>query len=120
MIKERKDEKACGVERTDLFSALMEGVSDDEGAAVLTTEELSEWRYDDSSAGSKLTSPSPPVADMWIFLLAGHETTAHTLAFLLTLLALYPEHQQVLHDEASACGEHTTYSDFNSFVCLVA
>lgn len=57
---------------------------------------------------------------MWIFLLAGHETTAHTLAFLLTLLALYPEHQQVLYDEAKAVGEHTTYSDYNSFVRLLA
>lgn len=43
MIKERKEEKACGVEQTDLFSALLEGVSDEEGAAVLTNEELSEW-----------------------------------------------------------------------------
>lgn len=57
---------------------------------------------------------------MWIFLLAGHETTAHTLAFLLTLLALYPEHQQMLYDEAKVAGEHTTYSDFTSFVRLVS
>jgi cytochrome P450 len=70
------------------------------------------------TSGRKLTFFVLPVADMWIFLLAGHETTAHTLAFLLTLLALYPEHQHVLHDEASACGEHTTYSDFTSFVRL--
>ncbi|ORY74748.1 cytochrome P450 [Leucosporidium creatinivorum] len=100
MIEERKDEKAGGVERTDLFSALLEGVADDEGAAVLTTEEL--------------------VADMWIFLLAGHETTAHTLAFLLTLLALYPEHQQILHEEASELGEHSTYDDFSSFPYALA
>lgn len=42
MIEERRDEKASGVERSDLFSALMDGVSDEEGAAVLTTRELSE------------------------------------------------------------------------------
>jgi hypothetical protein len=42
MVKEREEEKACGLERSDLFSALMDGVSDEEGAAVLTTEELSE------------------------------------------------------------------------------
>lgn len=37
-----------------------------------------------------------------MFLIAGHETTGHTLAILLGLLALYPEEQdQVVHEMKS-------------------
>lgn len=34
------------------------------------------------------------MGNIYVFLLAGHDTTAHTLAFALTLLAIYPEIQQ--------------------------
>ncbi|KAN0136285.1 hypothetical protein V8E53_005890, partial [Lactarius tabidus] len=34
---------------------------------------------------------------MFIFLLAGQETTAHTLCFTLALLALYPDEQERLY-----------------------
>lgn len=56
------------------------------------------------------------------FILLGHETTAHTLAFALTLLALYPEHQEVLYQEANdSFGSHTSnYSDYSSLVNLPA
>lgn len=33
---------------------------------------------------------------MFLFLFAGHETTAHTLAFALGLLAVYPDEQRKL------------------------
>lgn len=36
-----------------------------------------------------------------IFLLAGHETTATSLAFTLHLLARHPEHQRRAHEEIS-------------------
>ena len=116
MIRERKDEKAGGAEHEDLFSALLSGVNDDEGDGILSTEELR-------------TSPPYPalvetderwdkVGNMYIFLLAGHETTAHTLAFALTLLALYSEHQAVLHAEAEGVmgGRVSSYDDYTSLV----
>lgn len=34
------------------------------------------------------------IANVLIFLIAGHETTGHTLAIMLGLLALYPEEQE--------------------------
>lgn len=37
-----------------------------------------------------------PVGNIFVFLIAGHETTAHTLGFLLGLLALYPDKQDKL------------------------
>jgi hypothetical protein len=42
MVDERKAETAGGAEYHDLFSALLEGVADEDGSGVLTTEELSE------------------------------------------------------------------------------
>lgn len=54
---------------------------------------------------------------MFIVILAGHETTAHTLAFALTLLALYPEQQQLLFEEANEAigGRVSNYEDYSSF-----
>lgn len=62
------------------------------------------------------------IGNIFIFLIAGHETTAHTLMFALTLLALYPDVQERLHQElttvlASSSSPTTTrlptYEDFN-------
>ena len=36
------------------------------------------------------------VGNIFIFMVAGHETTAHTLTFILGLLALYPDVQDKL------------------------
>ncbi|TFK27616.1 cytochrome P450 [Coprinopsis marcescibilis] len=35
--------------------------------------------------------------NIFIFLIAGHETTAHTLAFTFALLSMYPEEQEALY-----------------------
>ncbi|KXN89025.1 Secologanin synthase [Leucoagaricus sp. SymC.cos] len=73
MIETRlKSEK---VERDDLFSSLLDA-NRDELEGGLTMDEL--------------------VGNIFIFLLAGHETTAHTLCFTLGLLALYPDGQEKL------------------------
>lgn len=37
--------------------------------------------------------------DMFFALLAGHETTGSTMAFMVYLMAIYPEYQQELHEE---------------------
>ncbi|KZP15280.1 cytochrome P450 [Athelia psychrophila] len=64
-------------ERYDLFSSLLDANDDSEdGEATLTTEEL--------------------LGNMFIFQLAGHETTAHTLCFAFGLLALYQDEQDKL------------------------
>ncbi|QRV72923.1 cytochrome P450 family protein [Ceratobasidium sp. AG-Ba] len=61
------------LDKHDLFIQLLS--AHDEGDR-LTTEEL--------------------IGNMFVFLIAGHETASHTLGFLLGLLALYPEEQDIL------------------------
>lgn len=39
------------------------------------------------------------LGNVFLFLLAGHETTAHTMAIALGLLALYPEVQNKLAEQ---------------------
>ncbi|KAG9099705.1 hypothetical protein FS749_000633 [Ceratobasidium sp. UAMH 11750] len=83
MIRSRRgqpDERSTveTTEKYDLFSQLLGAHDADD---KLTTEEL--------------------IGNIFIFLIAGHETTAHALAFLFGLLALYPNEQDklVLHIE---------------------
>eukprot|EP00457_Paulinella_chromatophora_P006627 gb/GEZN01006646.1/.p1 GENE.gb/GEZN01006646.1/~~gb/GEZN01006646.1/.p1 ORF type:complete len:519 (-),score=87.61 gb/GEZN01006646.1/:52-1608(-) len=50
--------------------------------------------------------------NIFLFLIAGQETSAHTLAFALGLLALYPDVQQKCLDEIKAvCGDHPIVFD---------
>jgi len=72
MIEERLT--SVKVEQHDLFSNLLAANDVDEGA--LTNDDI--------------------VANIFIFLLAGHETTANTICFALALLALHPDVQEEL------------------------
>ncbi|KDQ10000.1 hypothetical protein BOTBODRAFT_36620 [Botryobasidium botryosum FD-172 SS1] len=82
--------------KSDLFSNLLaasdaEGVS---GKGVLSEQEL--------------------MGNIFIFLLAGHETTAHSLAFAMGLLACYPEEQQKLYEHINSVlpdGRSPRYED---------
>ncbi|KAJ7589495.1 cytochrome P450 [Mycena floridula] len=73
MIAARRQSGGLG-ERHDLFSGLL-NAADDDGA--LSDSEL--------------------IGNIFIFLLAGHETTAHTLCYTFALLALYPDEQEALY-----------------------
>ncbi|KAN0113945.1 cytochrome P450, partial [Russula decolorans] len=77
MVEDRKDADKVE-ERYDLFSGLLDAAQDEPGSeAALSDDEL--------------------IGNMFIFLLAGHETTAHTLCFSFALLALYPAEQERLY-----------------------
>lgn len=80
MIDERRLEIASGVEINDLFSILIKS-SDLEGV-------------DGSLSESEMLS------NIYVILAAGHETTGHSLVATLLMLALYPEHQQKIYEEA--------------------
>ncbi|KAJ8701241.1 hypothetical protein PTI98_000051 [Pleurotus ostreatus] len=55
---------------------------------------------DDAAVRRKLTDDEM-LSDIFMFLLAGHETSAHSLCFTLILLALYPEAQQKVCEEVN-------------------
>nr|BAL05138.1 cytochrome P450 [Phanerodontia chrysosporium] len=81
LIQERRDAEKRD-ERHDLFSNLLDANDSDEngdGSVKLTDEEL--------------------LGNIFIFMLAGHETTAHTLAFTFGLLALHSDYQEKVHQQ---------------------
>ncbi|KAF9048942.1 cytochrome P450 [Panaeolus papilionaceus] len=91
------------VERNDLFSILLEENSQHLDSAALTDDEL--------------------IGNIFLFLIAGHETTSHTLAFALGLLALYPDEQEKLYQHTKSVlsdGRSPTYADTNAFSYALA
>ncbi|WVQ78657.1 hypothetical protein IAT38_000744 [Cryptococcus sp. DSM 104549] len=68
-------------------------------------------------------SESEIISNMWIMIVAGHETGGHCLTFTLGYLALYPEWQDEIYAEIkSACGDDLpTIRDMSRLpLCLAA
>jgi len=102
MIQERS---ASGTaQKNDLFSNLLESNNADEEGDALTAREL--------------------LGNIFIFLIAGHETTAHALAFSFALLALYQDEQEKVYQQVKSVspnGEIPTYDDRSKLDrCLAA
>ncbi|TFK49108.1 cytochrome P450 [Heliocybe sulcata] len=100
MIHERKS-SGKQTDRHDLFNSLLDANEEVlEGEAKLSDREL--------------------LGNIFMFLLAGHETTAHTLCFALGLLACYPEEQDLLYQEVknSATPDELPVSKEESSLCL--
>ncbi|KAN0125404.1 Cytochrome P450 [Lactarius tabidus] len=92
-------------EHYDLFSGLLDAAQGDlDGAAVITEQEL--------------------IGNMFIFLLAGHETTAHTLCFAFAALALFPDVQERLYQQIKGIMADLdgtpTYEDMNRLTLSLA
>ncbi|KAF9007863.1 cytochrome P450 [Cyathus striatus] len=102
MIEDRK--KIAKGERHDLLSNLVEATFGEAGShpCEMTEEEL--------------------VGNIFTFLVAGHETTAHSLATTFALLALYPDVQEKLYQELkTVCdGRTPTYEDIPRFKYTMA
>ncbi|KAI5897061.1 cytochrome P450 [Schizophyllum commune H4-8] len=64
------------------------------------------------------------LSNVFVFLVAGHETVAHSICFALALLALHPEEQDKLYEHVSSLypkdGRHPTYDDMNKFTRTMA
>jgi hypothetical protein len=93
------------VQRHDLFNGLVDAAQDElDNGAALTDDEL--------------------IGNMFIFLLAGHETTAHTLCFTFALLALYPDEQERLYQHVkgvmSSLDGVPAYEDMSRFTQSLA
>jgi cytochrome P450 len=82
--------------------------------------ERKEERYDllssllDASADDPTFTDRELIGNIFIFLVAGHETTAHTLCYALGLLALYPDQQEILFQHIQSIlpnGRLSAYED---------
>ncbi|KAI0298659.1 cytochrome P450 [Multifurca ochricompacta] len=92
-------------ERYDLFSGLVDAARDEQGdGAAISDEEL--------------------LGNVFIFLLAGHETAAHTLCFTFALLALHPDEQERLYQQiksvTSSLDRAPGYEDMGRFTYSLA
>ncbi|RPD56051.1 cytochrome P450, partial [Lentinus tigrinus ALCF2SS1-6] len=91
-------------ERNDLFSNLLDANElEHDSAAKLSDEEL--------------------IGNVFLFLVAGYETTAHTLAYAFILLALYPEEQEAFYRNIKSVlpsDRNPTYEDFGSLSYALA
>ncbi|KAH9003544.1 cytochrome P450 [Lactarius hatsudake] len=99
-------------ERHDLFSGLLDAAHDNPDGSVAITEQ-------------ELIGKCPLLyRNMFIFLFAGHETTAHALCFTFALLALYPDEQERLYQQIKEILVDTngtpTYEDMNKFTLSMA
>ncbi|KAG9014366.1 hypothetical protein FRB94_012772 [Tulasnella sp. JGI-2019a] len=97
-----QDRRTSGINESqkDLLSNLISASGD--GAGGLTMREVT--------------------GNTFVFLLAGHETSAHSLAFMFGLLALDPDEQERLYQHIKAVlgDREPTYSDFNSLNRVLA
>ncbi|EKM58126.1 uncharacterized protein PHACADRAFT_252187 [Phanerochaete carnosa HHB-10118-sp] len=98
MIRQRR-ESQHKEERYDLFNGLLDASEEEEeGELKLTDEEL--------------------MGNVFIFLIAGNETTGHTLCYALALLALHPDEQEKLYQQIRSilpAGELPRYQDLRNF-----
>nr|GAT59260.1 predicted protein [Mycena chlorophos] len=86
---------------------VIEGKRTDSGSEAALLRNLVEANMDvpedaDRNTRRNTLTESELLSNSFSFLLAGHETTAHTLAFAVGLLALYPTAQQKLFEETVA------------------
>ncbi|KAG8831296.1 hypothetical protein FRC17_003343 [Serendipita sp. 399] len=72
--------------------------------------------------GGQSLSDDEIIGNAYIYLLAGHETTAHSLAWTLALLAAYPEEQEKAYREImeNDPNEDTVIRDYPKFKFLLA
>ncbi|KAE9391411.1 cytochrome P450 [Gymnopus androsaceus JB14] len=91
--------------------------------------EKKEERYDLLSSLLDASSDDPTFTDrdltgnIFIFLLAGHETTSHTLCFVFALLALYQDEQEILFKHIMSIlpdGKLPTYEEMPLFTQSMA
>ncbi|KAJ3984113.1 cytochrome P450 [Lentinula detonsa] len=77
----------------------------------------------DASADDPSFTDRDLTGNIFIFLVAGHETTAHTLCFTFAMLALYPDQQEILYQHIKsilADGRLPTYEEMPLFTHSMA
>lgn len=76
-------------------------VEEAQGAALLRNLVAANMSFEKGDEdGHRSFTDEELFSNMFVFFLAGHETTAHTLCFVFVYLALHPEYQQRVFEES--------------------
>jgi len=77
---------------------------------------------DEGKQGYPALTVSELMGDVFVFLIAGHETTAHTLCYVFLLLALFPDEQekQVNHIKDVVGDREPVYEDHTKLTRVLA
>ncbi|KAH9998659.1 cytochrome P450 [Russula vinacea] len=109
-------------QRHDLFSGLLDAAQEDLGSEKVLSDEALIGGF--SASRFLKSAPSIFSANMFIFLVAGHATTAHALCFSFGLLALYPDEQERLYQHIksvmSSLNGIPAYEDMGRFTRSLA
>lgn len=106
---------------SSLYSQMSAADSSDDGSFDLLSN-LVRSALQSEKAGTSTLTEAEIVGNAYIYLLAGHETTAHSLAWTLALLAAYPEQQDKAYQEIMEGdpSEETIIRDYPKFRFLLA
>jgi len=98
--------------RGDLLSSLVDASYQEDGSGVT----------EDKGAIKNSLNPSELRGNILSYIIAGHETTSHTLCYMYTLLALYPGEQEKLYEHINEIvGEReATFDDFRDLTLVMA
>jgi cytochrome P450 len=85
------------------------------GAALVKAneKEKAEGAYDENGKRRGVLTDSELYGNMFMFMLAGHETTANTISYSIPLLATHPEVQTWLQEEIDAVCTTEAEQDYN-------
>ncbi|KAF9530338.1 cytochrome P450 [Crepidotus variabilis] len=106
----------------ELRSYMKEIISERQSTGAIRANDLLSNLLAATDEDSRL-SEDELIGNTYMFLLAGHETTAHTLAFAFALLALYPEEQDKVHQQINSLlteGASLSYEDMPKFTYSMA
>jgi hypothetical protein len=133
MVAQRRRELTTFSEAQSPTSSLDSGESASSLYSQISADDSSDGSFDllsnlvrsalqSEKAGTSTLTEEEIVGNAYIYLLAGHETTAHSLAWTLALLAAYPEQQDKAYQEIveGDPSEETVIRDYPKFRFLLA
>jgi Cytochrome P450 len=133
MVAQRRHELTAFSEAQSPVSSLDSGESGSSLYSQMSANNSSDGNFDllsnlvrsalqSEKAGTSTLTEEEIVGNAYIYLLAGHETTAHSLAWTLALLAAYPEQQDKAYQEIMEGdpSEETIIRDYPKFRFLLA
>jgi cytochrome P450 len=116
--KVEEAKKGEHVEGMDIMGALVRSSMTDQVPSQLTQNSLGS--AEKGEAEQTTLSTSEKLGNAFVFLIAGHETTANSVHFALIMLALSPSSQRRLQEEVEDIFGDTNPEEWNYDLCINA